>query len=312
MGVTPFRFGLQVLAAGSRAALVERARRAEDLGFDIVQAADHLDDVLPPLVSLATVAGATSSLRVGTLVLNNDLRHPVVLAREAAALDLLSDGRLELGVGAGHGETEYRSAGIPFDRAGVRIDRLGESLAVLDGLLRGEEVTHAGTHYAVTGATVFPRPVQAPRPPVLVGGGGRRVLALAARRADVVGLTGTGPTRADGRNHVPSHWAPAAVDEQVAHVRAEAAAAGRPRPELHALVQVVTVTDDRRSALEAVHRHLPELSIEDLEGTPFLLVGSVAAIVEQLQAARERWGLSYVTVRDEDAIAPVVARLAGT
>jgi alkanesulfonate monooxygenase SsuD/methylene tetrahydromethanopterin reductase-like flavin-dependent oxidoreductase (luciferase family) len=193
----------------------------------------------------------------------------------------------------------------------VRIDRLAESLVVLDGLLRGEEVTYAGTHHAVSGARVFPRPVQDPRPPILVGGGGPRLLALAARSADVVGLTGTGPTREDGRNHIPSHWAPTAVDAQVAHVRAEAVAAGRPSPELHALVQVVDVTNDRRRALEAVHRHLPELSLEDLEGTPYLLVGTVDAMVEQLQAARERWGISYVTVRDE-ALGPVVARLAGT
>jgi probable F420-dependent oxidoreductase len=312
MTVAPFRFGLQVVTAGSRGALVERARRVEDLGFEVLQTADHLDEVLPPLVTLATVAEATTTLRVGTLVLNNDLRHPVVLAREAAAVDLLSEGRLELGIGAGHSEPEYRSAGLRFDPPGVRIDRLAESLHLLDGLLRGEEVTSAGPHYAVTAARAFPRPVQDPRPPLLVGGGGRRLLALAARTADVVGLTGTGPTRADGRDHVPSHWAPSAVDAQVAHVRAEAAAAGRPAaPELHALVQVVTVTGDRRRALEAVQRHLPELTLEDLEGTPYLLVGTVDAMVEQLQAARERWGISYVTVRDE-ALAPAVARLAGT
>jgi probable F420-dependent oxidoreductase len=311
MTMAPFRFGLQVVTADSRAALVERARVAEDLGFDIVQTADHLDEVLPPLVTLAAVASATTTLRVGTLVLNNDLRHPVVLAREAAAVDLLSDGRLELGIGAGHSEPEYRSAGLRFDRPGVRIDRLAEALAVLDGLLRGEEVTHAGTHYTVTGARVFPRPVQDPRPPLLVGGGGPRLLGLAARTADVVGLTGTGPTREDGRNHVPSHWSPASVDAQVGHVRAEAAGAGRLAPELHALVQVVNITDDRRGALQAVHRHLPELTREDLEGTPYLLVGSVDSMVEQLQAARERWGISYVSVRDE-ALAPVVARLAGT
>lgn len=311
MAVAPFRFGLQVARADSRAALVDRARRAEDLGFDVLQTADHLDEVLPPLVTLAAVATATSTLRLGTLVLNNDLRHPVVLAREAAAVDLLSDGRLELGIGAGHSEPEYRSAGLRFDRPGVRIDRLAESLAVLDGLLRGEEVTHAGTHYTVTGATVSPRPVQHPRPPLLVGGGGPRLLGVAARTADVVGLTGTGPTRPDGRNHLASHWAPGAVDAQVAHVRAEAAGAGRPAPELQALVQVVTVTDDRRGALQAVQRHLPELTIDDLEGTPYLLVGTVDSMVEQLLAARERWGFSYVSVRDE-ALAPVVAALAGT
>ena len=307
-----FRFGLQVTTADSRTALVERARRAEELGFEILQAADHLDELLPPLITLATVAEATSRLRVGTLVLNNDFRHPVVLAREAAALDLFSEGRLELGLGAGHSEPEYRSAGLPFDPPGVRIDRLAESLAVLDGLLTGQEVTHAGDHYTVTGATNFPHPVQSPRPPFLVGGGGRKVLALAARRADVVGLTGTGPTRADGKHLVPTHWAPAAVDAQVAHVRAAAERAGRRAPPLHALVQVVTVTDDRRGALEAIRPHLPELSPEDLAGTPYLLVGSVDAIVEQLQAIRELWGISYLTVRDEEAMAPVVARLAGT
>jgi alkanesulfonate monooxygenase SsuD/methylene tetrahydromethanopterin reductase-like flavin-dependent oxidoreductase (luciferase family) len=143
-------------------------------------------------------------------------------------------------------------------------------------------------------------------------GTGDLAVELSARGADVVGLTGTGPTRADGKHLVPSHWAPAAVDAQVAHVRAAAEAAGRPAPSLHALVQVVTVTDDRRGALEAIRPHLPELSLEDLEGTPYLLVGSVDAMVEQLLAIRERWGISYVTVRDEEAMAPVVSRLAGT
>jgi probable F420-dependent oxidoreductase len=307
-----FRFGVQFHTATDGADLATRARRAEELGFSTAFFPDHFGDQLAPVPALMAIADATAQLRIGTLVLDNDYRHPVVLAKETATLDLLSDGRLELGLGAGHSEPEYRSAGLRFDRPGVRIERLGESLALLDGLLRGDEVTRTGAHYAVTGARVFPRPVQQPRPPFLVGGGGRRLLALAARTADVVGLTGTGPTRADGRNHVPSHWAPAAVDAQVAHVRTEAAAAGRPPPELHALVQVVTVTDDRRAVLEAISRHLRELSLEDLEGTPYLLVGSVDAIVEQLQAARERWGISYVTVRDEEAMAPVVARLAGT
>ena len=311
MEVHPFRFGLQVATAPSRAALAERARRAEGLGFSVLHLADHLDEVLPPLPGLVTVAEATTTLRVGTLVVNSDLRHPVVLAREAAAVDLLSDGRLELGLGAGHAEPEYRSAGVPFDRAPVRIARLGEALTIVKGLLAGEEVTFSGRYHRVTGHRVHPLPVQRPRPPVLVGGGGRLVLALAAREADIVGFTGLGAAAdAGGHHRVPSGFSPASVDGQVAAVRA--AAGDRAGDiELHALVQAVAVTDDRGAAVGRLGRHFPTLTPTDLEATPYLLVGSVDGLVEALQARRERFGISYYSVRDE-ALAPVVARLAGT
>ncbi len=156
---------------------------------------------MPPIPALVAAANATTTLRLGTLVPNNDWRHPVVLAREAAALDLLSDGRFELGLGAGHSGPEYRSAGVDFDPAATRVARLGEAVTIVKGLLAGDEVTFAGEHYRVEAHRVHPRPVQGPRPPVLIGGNGRALLHLAAREADIVGLSGTGRTKADGQHH---------------------------------------------------------------------------------------------------------------
>ncbi len=309
----PFRFGLQVARADSRASLADAARQAEDLGFATLQVPDHLLDVLPPLLPLVTAAEATTTLRVGTLVLNNDLRHPVLLAREAAAVDMLTDGRLELGVGAGHAEPEYRSIGLPFDRPSVRVERLGEALGLLDRLLRGEEVTFTGRHYRVEAHRVHPLPVQRPRPPLLVGGGNRRLLADVARVADIIGLTGTGRTMADGQSHEPTGFPAAAVDERVALIR-RAAGERWPDLELHCLVQAVVQTDDRRGSAERLARRLPPLTPADVLDSPFLLVGTVDSMVEDLQARRERFEISYVTVRPDarDVLAPVIGRLAGT
>jgi probable F420-dependent oxidoreductase len=184
----PFRFG--VLGEGIRSGegLLTEARRAETLGFSTLLLRDHFvrepfGDQLAPMVAL-TAAAATRTLRVGTLVLDNDWRHPVLLAKEAATLDLLSGGRFELGIGAGWLREEYRRAGMPFDPPGVRVGRLEESLRVLKGLLAGPAFAFAGAHYSVTGLEGFPRPVQRPRPPILVGAGSKRMLGIAAPRPD--------------------------------------------------------------------------------------------------------------------------------
>ena len=216
MGLRDIRFGISTGGAASRAEWQERARRVEALGYDILLTADHLvDDAFPPLLPLVSAADVTERLRVGTYVVNNDFRHPVLLAREAAALGLLTDGRFVLGLGAGHMRSEYDEAGIPFDGGAVRVDRLEESVAIVRGLLDGDEVTHSGEHYTVTGHTAWPT---APRVPLLIGGNGRRVLALAARSADAVGFAGFSHNR-DATEVRLTHFTASGLDEQVAWVR---------------------------------------------------------------------------------------------
>jgi probable F420-dependent oxidoreductase len=265
------------------------------------------------MAALVSAAAATTRLRVGTFVLNNDLRHPVLVAREAATVDLLSDGRLELGLGAGHTKAEYDQAGLGFDPAGVRIARLAEALTVITGLLGGERVTLAGQHYRVTDHAIYPPPppVQRPRPPILVGGQGRALLTLAARMADIVGLTGI-IFREGGLRPDVSGFRPAAVEERVRLVRA-AAGDRSARLELNALVQRVVVTDDARGAAVELASRWAQLSPDEILESPFVLIGTVDQLVERLQARRARWGISYYVVFEPalDAFAPVVARLAG-
>ena len=195
-----------------------------------------------------TLAEATKRLRVGTNVLNNDLRHPVLVAREAATVDLLTDGRFELGLGAGHMEIEYEQAGLRFDPGATRVERLGEAVTIIKSLLRGGQVTFVSRHYRVAGHTIHPLPVQRPHPPILIGGNGRRILTLAAKEADIVGLSGI-TFRAGGTEPDLSAWKTAAVDERVRLVR-EAAGDRYDRLELSALVQRVIVTDTPRQAAE--------------------------------------------------------------
>src|SRR5919198_2200462 len=186
----PFRFGVTVGRANSRAEWAEKARKLEDLGYSTLTVPDHLADLLAPMPALLSAAAATTRLRVGTNVLNNDFRHPILVAREAATVDLLTEGRLQLGLGAGHMQSEYDQAGLGFDVGGTRVERLAEAVAIVKGLLKGEEVTFAGRHYRVTGHTIYPLPVQRPHPPILIGGNTTRLLTLAAKEADIVGVTG--------------------------------------------------------------------------------------------------------------------------
>jgi probable F420-dependent oxidoreductase len=192
-GQRPFRFGVIGEAITSRERLLDAAHRAEELGYSTLLLRDHVvpepfGDQLAPLVALTAAAGATRTLRVGSLVLDNDYRHPVVLAKEAATLDLLSEGRFELGIGAGWLRDEYERAGMPFDPPAVRVGRLEESLQVLKGLLAGPALIFKGEHYTVDGIAGFPVPVQRPHPPILVGAGSRRMLGIAGRQADIVGI----------------------------------------------------------------------------------------------------------------------------
>ncbi len=245
------------------------------------------------------------------MVLNNDFHHPSLLARDAATLDLLSDGRLELGLGAGHAQPEYQRAGIAFDDSRTRIDRLKEAVLVLRRLLDGESVTFSGTHYQLRDERCDPLPTQR-HVPILVGGSGRRVLAIAAQHADAVGFTGLGRTLADGQHHDPDGFRVARVEQDVAGVRL-AAGTRLDSLEFQVLVQAVVVTDAAKDTAESIVRTtLPTLTAEDVLATPYLLVGSKDAIIERLLEHRERWGFTHYTVRADalGQIEPVMAALA--
>jgi probable F420-dependent oxidoreductase len=307
----PFRFGVSVRRAENRREWQEAARRAEALGYSSFLVPDHLVDILPPLVPLVSAAEATERLRVGTFVLNNDLRHPALVARDAAAIDLLSDGRFELGLGAGHMESEYEEIGVRFDPGRVRVERLGESVAIIKKLLAGEEVTFAGMHYALRGHRIHPSPVQKPRPPILIGGNSRPLLTLAAREADIVSFLGFSHKRG-GRDFNLRAFTDAGTEERVAIVR-EAAGDRFPRLELNAVVQQVVVTASPRRAAEAFARDSP-LSVEDILSSPYILIGSRDAIAVAIEAKRERHGFSYWAISEDamEAFAPVVSRLIGS
>lgn len=290
----PFRFGVNVRHAKSRAEWQETARKIEGLGYATLTLPDHLTDMIAPMPALVSAAEATTTLRVGANVLNNDLRHPLLVAREAAAVDLLTDGRLQLGLGAGSIQAEYEQAGLRFDRGRTRVERLGEAVTIIKGLLKGEEVTFAGRHYHVTGHSIAPLPVQRPHPPILIGGNGRHLLALAAREADIIGFSGI--TFRQGGAVPPdlSGWRASSLDERVRLVREMAGDERYSRLEINALVQRVIVTDDRRGAAEELTSRWTQLTPDEILQSPYVLIGSVDQMVEDIQAHRKRWGISYM------------------
>jgi probable F420-dependent oxidoreductase len=309
----PFRFGVNVWHAESRKEWVEKARKIEALGYATLTVPDHLTNLIAPMPALISAAEATTTLRVGSNVLNNDFRHPVLVARESAAVDLLTDGRLQLGLGAGSIQSEYDQAGLSFDRGAARVERLTEAVTIIKGLLKGEKVTFAGRHYRVTGHAIAPLPVQRPHPPILIGGNGPRLLALAAREADIVGLSGI--TFRGGGAAAPdlSGWRTSNIDERVKLVRDVAGEERYARLELNALVQHIVVTEARREAAEELTRRWAQLTADEILQSPYVLIGTVDQMIEDLQMRRERWGISYYVIFEPylDAFAPVVARLAG-
>ena len=309
MALRPFRFGVTAPTVLSGPAWVERVRRIEGLGYSIVHVPDHFRDQLAPVPALTAAATATTRLRVGSLVFSNDFRHPVVLAKEAATLDVLSGGRFELGLGSGWLREEYDQAGIAFDAPGRRIERLAEAVAIVKGLLAGERVMVSGRHYAIAGLEGRPHPVQRPHPPILIGGGGQRTLSLAAREAWIVGLVPR--ARRDGRGLDRADFGEAALRQKIEWVRA-VAADRFDALELHALIQAVVVSDQRVAAAEQLAARFG-VARELLLESPYVLVGTVDEICASLRERRERYGISYLTVfdRDLETFAPVVGRLAG-
>lgn len=308
--IRPFRFGVQCSRAASRTEWIELARRTEDNGFDCLTMPDHFTDQLAPVPALQSVADATTKLRVGALVWDNDYKHPVVLAKELATIDLLSEGRLEIGLGAGWMISDYEQAGIPYDSAGVRIDRFVEGLEIMKRAMAAGPFSFTGKHYTVTNYDGQPKPVQQPMPPILIGGGGKRVLSFAAREADIIGINGTMTAGVVGPDAISTMTADA-VDEKVSIVR-EAAGARLEKIEMNIRAFFVKVTDDAAGTLSGVAQMIG-VEPDMVAATPFALIGSPDKIVEDLLARREKWGFSYIIVgaEDVDSFAPVVAALNG-
>jgi probable F420-dependent oxidoreductase len=307
----PFRFSVQASSASADTDWRELARKLEDLGYATLTAADHFDRQFAPVPALMAAADATTTLRIGSLVFCNDYRHPVLAAKEAATLDVLSGGRFELGMGAGWMTADYEAAGIPLDRPSVRIARLAESLEIVTGLLGGETVNFTGEHYSITNLVGTPSPAQSPRPPLLVAGGGRKVLTLAGATADIVGLNpGLAAGVIDGRAG-PTATA-AATDDKLSWIRA-AAGDRFDELEIQTRIHVAMIHHDRPALAESL---APVLGISPAEAmeSPHALAGSVDECVESLLAWRERWGISYIGLSLDAAeqMAPVVAKLANT
>jgi probable F420-dependent oxidoreductase len=306
-----FRFGVQVSTAESGAAWAGVARRTEALGYSTLFLPDHFEDQLAPVPAMMAAATATTELKVGALVLGNDYRHPVVLAKELATVDVLSEGRLEIGLGAGWMNTDYEKAGIPQDSPGVRIDRLAESIAVIKGLFGDGPLEFDGSHYQVHGLEGTPKPEQHPSPPWIVGGGGRRMLALAAREADIIGINPSlhsGDVDAEAARDATAE----ATERKLGWLR-ETAGDRFDDIELNCLCLVVAVTDDRDGFAQAMAGGFG-ISPEEALEVPHALVGTVDQICDTLKARRDRFGFSYIVIQGDalDAMAPVVERLAGT
>jgi len=306
----PFRFAVQSSRTATLADWRRLAHRVEDTGYSTLYIPDHLGDHFGPLVALTVAAEATTRLRVGSLVFDNDYRHPVVLAKEIATLDLASEGRLEFGLGAGWLTTDYDESGIALDPAAVRVARMVEGLAIMRSLWSQERTTFAGSYYTVTEAQGLPRPYSRPHPPIVIGGGSRRILSIAAREADIVGIN---PDLRSGHigAEVVATVGPERFDERLGWVR-DAAGDRFERLELQVLTYLVMVAPNRAELIERLAPGLgaaPEVAAE----TPIALIGTVEEICDQLRARRERWGFNYIVVHQAelDLFAPVVERLAG-
>lgn len=307
----PFRFGVQSKTASSRSDWIELARRIEDQGYSTLTMPDHFDDQLAPNVALMAAADATDRLRIGALVWCNDYRHPVVLAKEAATLDLLSEGRLELGIGAGWMRSDYDEAGMAYDRPGLRIERMVETVQILKGLFAEGPFSYDGRHYTISGLDGTPKPVQRPYPPFLIGGGGPRFLRLAGQLADIVGIN---PNLSAGAI-TPDVGTDATAEryrEKISWVR-EAAGSRFDEIELQVRAFFVIVTDDRQGTADALAGGVG-LTADEALASPLGLIGTAEQITETLIERREAYGFSYVVVGDDqyEAFAPVVAKLAGT
>ncbi len=306
----PLRFGVQLTGADSRDAWIEKAKRAESLGYSVVTIVDHIGEQLAPIPALTAIAMSTASIRLGTMVLANDWRNPLLVAREAATLDWLSSGRFELGIGAGWLTTDYEQLGIPYDRPGVRVERMAEALELIRDLLSGKRITHTGPHYRLTNASCFPLPIQKPHPPLVVGGGSRRILTLAGRLADVINVHTN-----LGAEHVVGDQSKADISTEAARRRfewvREGAASRLQEIELGLRIFIASVTDRPESAAADLGRRW-QLGAAELLESPYALVGSLDHMIEGIMKRRQEFGATYFTWNEPEMerMAPVVRRLA--
>jgi probable F420-dependent oxidoreductase len=308
----PFTFGVQMGSAGSAAEWRDKARKLEDLGYSTLYMPDHfIDTALAPIPAMAMALAHTTTLRVCALVLANDYKHPAIVAKEIATMDVLSDGRADLGIGAGWMQVDYDALGIPYDAAGVRVSRLEEALAVVKGCWGSERFSYQGEHYTITDYDAIPKPVQQPRPRILVGGGAPRVLRLAGREADIVGINPNLRAGAITADSVHTSLA-AETTKKIGWVR-EGAGDRFDDIELQIRYFLCNITDDRQKLAEVV---APGFGItpEDVLESGVALVGTVEEMVDVLRQRREQWGVNNVVVGDDmlDKFAPVVAALAGS
>jgi probable F420-dependent oxidoreductase len=305
----PFRFGVEMMEPFAGLTWAESARELERLGYSTLFAPDHFDEGLGPIAAMTAAAAATTELTVATAVFAADFRHPAVLARELAAIDLLSEGRLEVGLGAGYQVNDYRASGIAMDPPKVRVDRLIEYVAVLRGLFADGPFNYAGEHFQIDALDGTPHPFTPGGPPIFVAGGGPRMLRFAAREADIIGVNPSLPT-SERREEARRDGVAARVDEKFAWIRE---AAGERYDDLifHGWLQAATITDDGRAAATQIGAALGGLDPDDVLESPFVLVGSVDEIVERLHERRARWGYSYYTVQQPAAreFAAVIAAL---
>lgn len=317
IGTHPFRFGVICERMQSAEEWVTKARYAENAGYSTFLIRDHFirepfGDQFAPMIALMAAADATKTLRVGNLVLDNDYRHPVVLAKEAATLDLLSGGRFELGIGAGWLRVEYEQAGLPFDDAGVRVSRLKEALHVLKGLFANQPLTYSGSHYNISNLDGFPKPLQRPHPPILIGAGSRRMLALAAQEANIVGILPKALSNGTISEEVMERL-PATMAQKVEWVR-QAAGERFPDLELNMVISPIFTEQRRQRAEQLMHeRGWSGLSVEQVLEMPSVFIGTADQMAEEMWRRREQYGFSYYVVSDAlmEAFAPIVSSLAG-
>ncbi len=325
-GKRPFRFGVVLEGANSRAEWQAKAHKVEDLGYSTLLVPDHFFTRFSPVAALLSAAEATKTLRVGSFVFANGFRYPAVLAKEVATLAVLTEGRFDLGIGVGWHGGEHEQAGISFDAPGVRVSRLEESIYIIKQLFADEPATFSGQYYTIMNLNGLPKLVQRPHPPIFIGGAGKRLLSLAAREADIVGVNmklGSGKAFVD--------MSGTALARRVSWIR-EAAGERFAQLELNLLIQKVIATDRRYHTVEqyiskqgwgesTVRRDQvssvsgwSDVTVEQVLEMPYFLIGSVDQFVEKLQMLREQYGVSYFTLFEEalDTFAPVVARLAGS
>ena len=308
----PFRFLADVGSIMTGPELAAYAQRAEKSGYDTLVLPDHLIQQLSPVVMMSTVAAATSTLRIAPFVLNNDLRHPAVLAQDLASIDVVSDGRLDVAIGAGWNKPEYDAIGMTFDPTPVRQARLAEAVTVLKGLFSGESFSFAGEHYTITEYAAQPVPVQRPHPPFFIGGGGRRTLRLAGAEANIVGLAprigkdrkveAASLTLAAAREK--SEWAREAAGDRFDSLEFNIYPSGWPP----------TITDDLRGETRKVIDHIrsrtgAELTEDEVIDSPHLFIGSVDRLVEKFLQLREELGITSILLGDIDEMTPVLERL---